>query len=113
MLTWFILVDNFSTKSKYDVHYLLISVEFLHFEIFSFSSQCPDYSMEEPSAMNDSLNASLINGGFAIPQHPLNTYSQPIIQLHSTPECLLRKEKSVGAEMVCTESLIYNQFYKI
>lgn len=92
---------------------MLISVDFLHFEIFSFSTQCPDYSMEEPSAMNDSLNASLMNGGFAIPQQPLNTYSQPIIQLHSTPESLLRKEKTVGAEMVCAESLIFNQFYKI
>lgn len=73
---------------------------------FSYTVPCQEYSIEEPQALNDSLNGSLINSGFAVPQQPMNSFNQPIIHLHSTPESNPIRNKSKGSmqgeNMVCT-----------
>lgn len=51
----------------------------------SFISQDSNYNVREPQGLNDSLNGSLINSGFAVPQ-PVSGFHQPVIHLHSTPE---------------------------
>lgn len=72
---------------------------------FSYTVPCQEYSIEEPQALNDSLNGSLINSGFAVPQQPMNSFNQPIIHLHSTPESNPIRNKSKGSmqgeNMVC------------
>ncbi|XP_011439966.3 uncharacterized protein [Magallana gigas] len=63
----------------------------------SYTVPCQEYSIEEPQALNDSLNGSLINSGFAVPQQPMNSFNQPIIHLHSTPESNPIRNKSKGS----------------
>ncbi|XP_061189237.1 uncharacterized protein LOC133197014 [Saccostrea echinata] len=61
----------------------------------SFISQDPNYNAGEPQGLNDSLNGSLMNSGFAVPQYPVTSLHQPVIQLHSTPENNPGREKNL------------------